>query len=117
MTPLQIDTRTAGGVTVVALAGELDLGASARADDAVRAAQADAAHPHLVLDLHALDFMDSAGLNVLITAYRRAAAAGRYLALCGLRPDTARVLDIAGLRAHFTVHDTLDAALAGAPAH
>ncbi|MQY02822.1 STAS domain-containing protein [Actinomadura macrotermitis] len=115
MTQLHITVRAVGGVTVIALAGELDLTVSGQVDDAVRAAQQDADHPHLVLDLSHLRFMDSAGLTVTMQAYRRAAANRTYFALTGLSPGTRRVLEISGLDGYFTIHPTLAEALTAAP--
>ena len=62
----------------VAAIGELDLAAAPRLDRALRDAEADRPRT-LVLDLSALEFLDSTGLNVIVNAYRRAAIEGREL--------------------------------------
>ena len=67
---------------------------------------------HLVVNCERLAFCDSTGLNVLLGARLKAEAAGGGVHLAGMRPVVARVLEITGAGAVFTVHDTVDAALA-----
>jgi anti-sigma B factor antagonist len=98
------------GATVVALAGELDL---YNAED-VRAAllEACAEEPSvLVLDFVDVTFIDSTALGVLIEARSRLADRDAFrLAAPGL--ETRRALEVSGLDKHFSVHDTVDEALA-----
>jgi anti-anti-sigma factor len=54
-----------GGVATMELSGELDMAAEPRFDDEVRAALAKAVE-HLVIDLRAIDFIDSSGLLMLL---------------------------------------------------
>ncbi len=61
----------------VSMSGELDLGSSWAADDALRRAERDM--PLLVLDLRDLAFIDAAGLGVVMHAAQRAHEAGRRL--------------------------------------
>ena len=56
--------------------------------------------------------LDSTGLNVLLGARLKAEAAGGGVHLAGMLPVVARVFEITGAEAVFTVHDSLDAALA-----
>ncbi|MFD3701497.1 STAS domain-containing protein [Streptomyces sp. NPDC058646] len=57
----------------------------------------------LVLDLSAVTFMDSSGLNTLLTLRNRTAAEQGTLELCGLPDQALRLLDITGARALFTL--------------
>lgn len=61
----------------VSITGELDLGSSWAADDALRRAERDTGL--LVLDLRDLAFIDAAGLGVVMHAAQRAREAGRRL--------------------------------------
>jgi anti-sigma B factor antagonist len=98
------------GVTVVRLAGELDLYNA----EAVREGLAEAAADdpeRLVVDLGAVEFLDSTALGVLVEA--RAKLSNRrafLLAAPGLEPR--RALEVAGLDRHFSVHETVEDALA-----
>lgn len=56
--------------------------------------------------------MDSTGLNVLLGARLKAEAGGGGVHLAGMQPVVARVFEITGADAVFTVHDSLDKALA-----
>jgi anti-anti-sigma factor len=66
----------------------------------------------LVVDCSQLEFMDSTGLNVLLGARLKAEAAGGGVHLAGMLPVVARVFEITGADAVFTVHETLEEALA-----
>jgi anti-anti-sigma factor len=65
----------------------------------------------LVVDCSRLDFCDSTGLNVLLSARLKAEAIGGGVHLAALTPVVARVFEITGAEAVFTVHDTLADAL------
>ncbi|MFI7012077.1 STAS domain-containing protein [Streptomyces sp. NPDC050145] len=66
----------------------------------------------LVLDCAGLEFCDSTGLNVLLGARLKAEAAGGGVHLAAMQPVVARVFEITGAEAVFTVHETLAEALA-----
>jgi anti-sigma B factor antagonist len=98
------------GATVLFLAGELDLYNA----DELRAAlgQAIAAAPsRVVVDLSAVEFLDSTALGVLIEARGQLGPGGLRLAAPKL--ETRRALQVSGLDRHLPVHDTLDDALTG----
>lgn len=71
----------------------------------------DAGTARLVVDCSQLDFCDSTGLNVLLAARLRAEAAGGSVHLAAMRPTVARVFEITGADAVFSVHETLLQAL------
>jgi anti-sigma B factor antagonist len=54
-------------------------------------------HRHVVLDLSDLDFLDAAGLGVLVRADARFRSTGARLVLTGLRPAQLRLLELTGL--------------------
>ncbi|MER7662464.1 MULTISPECIES: STAS domain-containing protein [unclassified Streptomyces] len=108
---LQVEVRTEGRSEVVKPAGELDHHTA----DLLRAPLEEAlaqGRSRLVIDCSELEFCDSTGLNVLLAARLQADAAGGGVHLAGLLPVVARVLEITGAEAVFTVHESLDAALA-----
>lgn len=70
-------------------------------------------YARLVIDCSRLEFCDSTGLNVLLGARLKAEAAGGGVHLAAMQPVVARVFEITGAEAVFTVHDTLEAALSG----
>ncbi|MEU2156208.1 STAS domain-containing protein [Streptomyces sp. NPDC019396] len=72
---------------------------------------------HLVLELSALDFMDSSGLNVMIRTTREARAAGGDVHISAPTPLVRKLFDITGLSLTTAVHADTDAALAAVRAH
>jgi anti-sigma B factor antagonist len=54
----------------------------------------------LVIDMAAVEFMDSSGLRVLLIAIREAQAAGRSLVLAHPQPAIRRVVEVSGLSSH-----------------
>lgn len=100
------------GATVVRLTGELDLYNAQAVREALIAA-CEESPDRLVVDLSAVNFIDSTALGVLIEARTRLAnRRGFLLAAPGL--ETRRALEISGLDKHFTVHESLDEALGAA---
>ncbi len=65
-----------------------------------------------MVDCSRLDFCDSTGLNVLLGARLKAEeAGGGAVHLAAMQPVVARVFEITGAEAVFTVHATLAEAL------
>lgn len=98
------------GAVIVELVGELDLYNAQLLREALFAAAAGEPE-RLVVDLAGVTFVDSTGLGVLIEARTRMANRRAFL-LVGPGLETRRALEISGLDRHFSVHDTLDEALA-----
>ena len=100
-----------GPTAVFAPAGELDHHTaellSEPMDEAIEAGTR-----RLVVDCSQLEFCDSTGLNVLLSARLRPRPEGGAVHLAAMRPTVARVLEITGADAVFTVHETPGA---GAP--
>lgn len=108
---LQVGIRHHGASAVVAVAGELDHHTADLLRESLESCVADG-FGRLVVECSRLEFMDSTGLNVLLGARLKAEAAGGGVHLAGMRPVVARVFEITGAEAVFTVHDSLDRALA-----
>jgi anti-sigma B factor antagonist len=99
-----------GQVVVVRLAGELDLYNAEEVRRGLREATAGSPR-RLVVDLAAVTFIDSTSLGVLIEARTRLPdRRGFLLAAPGV--ETRRALAVAGLDQHFSVHETVQDALA-----
>jgi anti-sigma B factor antagonist len=98
----------AGDGLVVRLAGDLDL-YNVEQVKAALAATVDRRPERLVVDLEAVEFMDSTALAALVEA-RRAHGAGFRLAAA--QPEVRRALEVSGLDRHLDARDTVDEALA-----
>ena len=94
---------------VVRLRGELDLYNSARVREALN--DACTGDPErLVIDLSAVEFMDSTALGVLIEV-RKNLSDRRAFILAGPGPEARRALEISGLDRHFTLRGSVQEAL------
>ena len=98
-----------GETCLVRLGGELDLYNAQDVRRALTDACADSPQ-RIVVDLGEVEFVDSTALGVLIEA-RSKMTNGRAFLLAAPGLETRRALKISGLDRHFTVHDTVPAAL------
>src|SRR5436305_8828632 len=96
MTELGIDVRTDSPVAHVVVSGEFDLAGIQRFEDRLRAVEATSPHA-IVVDLSAVDFMDSSGLRALVAANDRAERANVRLAIVPGPPQVRRVFEITQL--------------------
>lgn len=110
---LTVDVRRHGSGAVVAPAGELDHHSADLLADSLRECVAEGC-ARIVIDCSRLEFCDSTGLNVLLTARLQAEAVGGRIHLAAMRPLVARVFEITGAGVVFTVHSSVPAALASA---
>lgn len=85
------------GVTIVEVSGELDLLTASRMaallDEVVRTRR----HDNVVVDLRATEFIDSAGLQTLLSAKRRLTRLGRDLVVVSDSGPVRRVLELSRL--------------------
>jgi anti-sigma B factor antagonist len=95
---LSLQTTSAGAVTTIVLAGEIDLYTVPRADLEFKRVLAGQPAPAAVrVDLRAVTFMDSTGLSSLLAARRRAISVGSRLNITAMSPTIARLFEIAGM--------------------
>jgi anti-sigma B factor antagonist len=106
-----LSTREYGG-HVVAFRGELDI-ADAAGVMAVLAAAA-AGNPRIIVDLAALEFIDSSGVAALVRGRNLAQRAGGNLLLAAPRGPVRRLLDLTGLIGVFSVRASVDEAVQAA---
>ncbi len=88
---LSLDVRRDGEATWVRATGELDQASAPQLRDCLTALAGE-----VVLDLAALEFLDSSGLGVLIRANRELQETGGALRVRSPQPQVRRVLDITG---------------------
>ena len=96
MTILEVETVEEPGLVKVLLKGELDLSTVSKVEEELR--RVEAGEPALlVVDLSDLNFLDSTGLRLIVTADHRAREQGRRLTVVK-GPDTVqRVFSITKL--------------------
>ncbi|MBO8190447.1 STAS domain-containing protein [Streptomyces oryzae] len=111
---LTVEVRHEGISAVVTPEGELDHHTAELLREPLERS-VEEGYSRLVVDCSRLEFCDSTGLNVLLGARLKAEEAGGGVHLAGMLPVVARVFEITGASAVFTVHDDLDSALGTAP--
>ena len=110
---LQFETRQAlPDITVVALIGSLAIGNSLlQAEDQLKGLIAKSA-PRFVADLSRLDYIDSAGIGVLVMASGVLATAGGKLRVAGAVGRVAQLFEITHLNRIVSLHPDVSAAIA-----
>jgi anti-sigma B factor antagonist len=99
----------AGTCVVVYVAGEADLTTTALSD--VLTAEAAKKPDLLLVDLSALQFIDSTALRMIITAHLHVQRDGGTLALVHPAPVIARVVQLMGVDQLMPVYDSVDEAI------
>lgn len=93
---LSIDTQWRGDSARVTIAGELDMSHALRVEQELRAVEQQ--RPKVVvLDLEELEFMDSTGLRLVLSAHARAERQGRRLAIIQGGDAVRRLFRLAGV--------------------
>jgi len=97
---------------VVAVRGEVDIATAPKLREKLVELASQGAHK-VVVDLEGVDFLDSTGLGVLIGGMKRLRGLDGDLTLVCTQPRILKVFEITGLNRAFTIHETVDAAVAG----
>lgn len=108
---LDVETWFDRGRAVIEVAGEVDV----YSVPLLREELAQLAPPRplrIAVVMSAVEFIDSAGIGVLVGAVKRAEASGGRVALVGCSPHVDRVLRRMALHRVFGLHADLDAAFA-----
>ena len=65
----------------------------------------------LILDFSDLEYINSAGLRILVMSYQRLQPLGGQVMVCGVRDYIAEIFDISGYNRIFHMHANLDLAV------
>ncbi len=104
-TGFEIAVHDAGGWTRVVVHGELDLLTVPRLRSVLRACS-EHGRSDVVVDLHALEFLDARGLSALVEGWRRLDEHDRRLTIAFPSACARRLLDLTGLSEIFAVRPT-----------
>jgi anti-sigma B factor antagonist len=108
---LTLTTREAGGRTVVAVGGEIDVYTAPRLRDTITDLVAAGSYD-LIIDMERVEFLDSTGLGVLVGGLKKVRAHDGSLELVCNQDRLLKIFKITGLSKVFVIHDSADAALA-----
>jgi len=104
--PLHIRYRLSSGVAVADVRGEIDVSTCGLLRDRLLLALTDQDRRSMVVNLAGVDFIDSAGLGVLVAVWHRAQASPGILALAAPSPQARTVFATTGLTKLFPLYDT-----------
>jgi len=108
---IEVD-ETHPGHAVVVVRGEVDIATAPKLREKLVELASQGAK-HVVVDLEAVEFLDSTGLGVLIGGMKRLRAMEGDLTLVCTQPRILKVFEITGLNRAFAIYETLGAAVAG----
>jgi anti-sigma B factor antagonist len=108
---LMLDSRVEGDWAVVDVKGEIDLHTAPKLRERMTEL-VEQGQRRVILNMEALDFMDSTGLGVLIGSLKRLKENEGTLALVAPQHPIQRVLSVTGLTKVFPIHDTVEEAMA-----
>jgi anti-sigma B factor antagonist len=108
---LRLSARTAGGIAIARLSGELAIASSPVLRDELLGLLRRGS-TRLILDLSGVTSCDASGLAVLVGTSHRARLLGGSLGLAALSAAVDDRLHATGLRQHFDVFATVEAAAA-----
>jgi anti-sigma B factor antagonist len=101
---LLLETTRIGSHDVIVAAGEIDLASAPRVESAIE----QFAGQEVVLDLRGVEFMDSAGLKVLLSQRSRLEDSGGALRLVLSEGAVMRLLELTNVSDAFLIGQTID---------
>nr|WP_281361427.1 STAS domain-containing protein [Actinopolyspora biskrensis] len=104
--------RPAPGIAVIGMDGEIDLSTAPRIAELIRQRLTAAVLHALIIDLHKVSFIDTAGAELLVRAQRRAEQRGIDLHVVPGTGCAKRILKLTGIDVGLNCHDSVDTALA-----
>jgi anti-sigma B factor antagonist len=111
---LSVSTREQDGRMIVEVGGEIDVYSAPTLRDQLNGLVA-AGHHHLIVDMQGVEFLDSTGLGVLVGGLKRVRTQEGTLHLVCSQERVLKVFRITGLTKVFSIHDTVEEALAEQP--
>ena len=107
---LTLTTRDAGGKTIVAVGGEIDVYTAPKLRDKITELVGDGVF-NIVIDMESVDFLDSTGLGVLVGGLKKVRAHDGSMELICSQDRLLKIFRITGLAKVFTIHESESAAL------
>ena len=108
---LSLETRNEGDWTIVSVGGEIDVYTAPKLREAL-VELVNAGRYQLIVDVEAVDFLDSTGLGVLVGGLKRVRANDGNLRVVCTQERLLKIFRITGLTKVFAIHDSVSAATA-----
>jgi anti-sigma B factor antagonist len=108
---MQTTSNQVGDITVVQV-DKARIDASNSRDFKAKVVPLVEAHPKVVIDMSAVEFVDSTGLGALVSCLKAASASGGDLRLCNISKPVRILFELTRMHRVFNIHNTLDEAVA-----
>lgn len=108
---LTLATREEDGRAIVAVGGEIDVYTAPRLRDQITELVSGGSY-NIVIDLEAVEFLDSTGLGVLVGGLKKVRAHDGSLELICSQERLLKIFRITGLAKVFVIHDSADPSVA-----
>ncbi len=105
-----MDTKTVNGITVVTLARRFDTDTAPGIEAALKELM-EKGEKKIVCDFSSVEYINSTGLRVLLSAVKTMVKSNGVLAMCSLRPPVKNVFEIAGFTKIFRIFGSCEEAL------
>ena len=104
---LTLATREEDGRAIVAVGGEIDVYTAPKLRDQITELVSGGSY-NIVIDLEAVEFLDSTGLGVLVGGLKKVRAHDGSLELICTQDRLLKIFRITGLAKVFVIHDSID---------
>jgi anti-sigma B factor antagonist len=108
---LTLATREEDGRAIVAVGGEIDVYTAPKLRDQITELVSNGSY-NIVIDLEAVEFLDSTGLGVLVGGLKKVRAHDGALELICSQERLLKIFRITGLAKVFVIHDSVDPSVA-----
>jgi anti-sigma B factor antagonist len=108
---LTLATNEVEGATIIAVGGEIDVYTAPKLRDKITELVANGIYD-IIVDMEAVEFLDSTGLGVLVGGLKKVRAHDGSLELICTQDRLLKIFRITGLAKVFVIHDSADGALA-----
>lgn len=108
---LTLATREEDGRAILAVGGEIDVYTAPKLRDQITELVSGGSY-NIVIDLEAVEFLDSTGLGVLVGGLKKVRAHDGSLELVCSQERLLKIFRITGLAKVFVIHDSVDPSVA-----
>jgi len=99
------------GVVILKPNGRLDSNTSPVLEDQIDEINSNAAESHLLVDFMNIDYISSAGLRVILKAYKQRKEQTKSFAVCGMQDHVKEVFEISGFDSYISIFPDMKQAL------